>query len=55
MRRAEAVARMTRALVRRAIEGDHDAISGLVDASVDRLYSVATLILRDPDRGQDAV
>jgi RNA polymerase sigma-70 factor (ECF subfamily) len=46
---------MTRELVRRAIEGDHDAFSSLVDASVDRLYSVATLILRDSDRGQDAV
>jgi len=55
MRRAEAVARMKRELVRRAIEGDHDAFSSLVDASVDRLYAVATLILRDSDRGQDAV
>ena len=55
MRRAEVVAQMTRELVRRAIEGDHDAFSSLVDASVDRLYSVATLILRDPDRAQDAV
>ena len=55
MRRAEAVAHMTRELVRRAIEGDHDAFSSLVDASVDRLYAVATLILRDPDRAQDAV
>jgi RNA polymerase sigma-70 factor, ECF subfamily len=55
MRRAEAVAHMTRELVRRAIEGDHDAFSSLVDASVDRLYRVATLILRDPDRAQDAV
>ncbi|MFV2063830.1 MAG: RNA polymerase sigma factor [Chloroflexota bacterium] len=55
MRRAEVVARMTRELVRRAIEGDHDAFSSLVDVSVDRLYAVATLILRDPDRAQDAV
>jgi len=55
VRRAEAVARMTRELVRRAIEGDRDAFSSLVDASVDRLYAVATLILRDPDRAQDAV
>ena len=55
MRRAEVVAHMTRELVRRAIEGDHDAFSSLVDASVDRLYAVATLILRDPDRAQDAV
>ena len=46
---------MTRELVRRAIAGDHDAFSSLVDASVDRLYGVATLILRDPDRAQDAV
>ncbi len=55
IRRAEAVAHMTRELVRRAIEGDHDAFSSLVDASVDRLYVLATLILRDPDRAQDAV
>lgn len=55
MRRAEAVAHMTRELVRRAIEGDHDAFSSLVDASVDRLHAVANLILRDPDRAQDAV
>lgn len=53
--RAEVVVRMTRELVRRAIEGDHDAFSSLVDASVDRLYGVATLILRDSDRAQDAV
>ena len=37
MRRAVAVARMTRELVRRAIEGDHDAFSSLVDASTGRL------------------
>ena len=55
MRRAEVVAHMTRELVRRAIEGDHDAFSSPVDASVDRLYAVATLILRDSDRAQDAV
>jgi RNA polymerase sigma-70 factor (ECF subfamily) len=46
---------MTRELVRRAIEGDHDAFSSLVDSSVDRLHAVANLILRDPDRAQDAV
>jgi RNA polymerase sigma-70 factor (ECF subfamily) len=46
---------MTRELVVRAIDGDHDAFSSLVDASVDRLYAVATLILRDSDRAQDAV
>ena len=46
---------MQRELVERAIGGDHDAFSSLVDASVDRLYAVATLILRDSDRAQDAV
>jgi RNA polymerase sigma-70 factor (ECF subfamily) len=55
VRRAEAVVHMTRELVRRAIEGDHDAFSSLVDASIDRLHGLATLILRDPDRAQDAV
>jgi RNA polymerase sigma-70 factor (ECF subfamily) len=46
---------MDRELVRRAIEGDHDAFASLVDASVDRLHAVANLILRDSDRAQDAV
>jgi RNA polymerase sigma-70 factor (ECF subfamily) len=46
---------MQRELVERAIGGDQDAFSNLVDASVDRLYAVATLIMRDPDRAQDAV
>jgi RNA polymerase sigma-70 factor (ECF subfamily) len=46
---------MQRELVRRAIEGDHDAFSDLVDASVDCLHAVANLILRDSDRAQDAV
>ena len=55
MSRDEPVARMTRELVRRAIEGDHDAFSSLVDASADRLFAVANLILRDSDRAQDAV
>ncbi len=41
---------MQRELVERAIGGDHDAFSQLVDGSVDRLYAVATLILRDSDR-----
>jgi RNA polymerase sigma-70 factor (ECF subfamily) len=41
--------------VERAISGDHDAFSELVRASSDRLYAVATLILRDGDRAQDAV
>jgi RNA polymerase sigma-70 factor (ECF subfamily) len=46
---------MQRELVARAIEGDHEAFSHPVDGSVDRLYAVASLILRDGDRAQDAV
>ncbi len=46
---------MQRELVDRAKRGDHDAFTRLVDGSVDRLYTVADLILRDPDRAQDAV
>ncbi len=42
-------------LVERAIAGDHDAFSTLVKASVPRLLGAARLILRDPDRAQDAV
>jgi RNA polymerase sigma-70 factor, ECF subfamily len=37
------------------MRGDADAFSSLVDASLDRQYAVATLILRDGDRAQDAV
>jgi RNA polymerase sigma-70 factor (ECF subfamily) len=44
-----------RQLVERAMRGDADAFSTLVDASLDRQYSLATLILRDSDRAQDAV
>ena len=46
---------MRRETVERAISGDHDAFSELARASSDRLYAVATLILRDRDRAQDAV
>jgi RNA polymerase sigma-70 factor, ECF subfamily len=46
---------MQRELVLRAQAGDHDAFSVLVRASFPRLYGVAKLILRDPDRAQDAV
>ena len=42
-------------LVERARAGDHDAFSVLVRASTPRLYGAAKLILRDPDRAQDAV
>jgi RNA polymerase sigma-70 factor (ECF subfamily) len=46
---------MQRQLVERAMRGDPDAFSSLVDASLDRQYAAATLILRDGDRAQDAV
>jgi len=46
---------MDRTLVERARQGDHDAFAVLAQSSTDRLYGVATLILRDPDRAQDAV
>jgi RNA polymerase sigma-70 factor (ECF subfamily) len=42
-------------LVERARNGDHDAFSALVQASTPRLYGAAKLILRDPDRAEDAV
>lgn len=46
---------MQRELVERAIGGDRDAFSDLVKASLSRQYAIATLILRDGDRAQDAV
>ena len=46
---------MQRELVERAIRGDFDAFSSLVRASTSRQYAIATLILRDGDRAQDAV
>lgn len=46
---------MDRTLVERAQQGDHAAFSELAEAATNRLYAVATLILRDPDRAQDAV
>jgi RNA polymerase sigma-70 factor (ECF subfamily) len=55
MCRVAAAAVMQRELVDRAKRGDHDAFTRLVDGSVDRLYTVANLILRDADRAQDAV
>ena len=44
-----------RALVLLAREGDHDAFTTLVATSVDRLYAVARLILRDDHGAEDAV
>jgi RNA polymerase sigma-70 factor (ECF subfamily) len=46
---------MQRQLVQRAQTGDHDAFSVLVRGSYPRLFGVARLILRDPDRAQDAI
>lgn len=54
-RRAARTTRMDRTLVERARQGDHDAFAILAESSTDRLYGVATLILRDSDRAQDAV
>ena len=55
MCRTKPVVDMQRELVERAIGGDRDAFSDLVRASLSRQYAVATLILRDGDRAQDAV
>ena len=44
-----------RELVERAGEGDHDAFSSLVGASVAQLEAVARLILRDHELARDAV
>ncbi len=46
---------MRQELARRAREGDHDAFSALVRETLGRLYTTARLILRDPDRAEDAV
>ena len=46
---------MQRELVELAIGGDHDAFAQLVGASIGRLYGIATVILHDRDRAQDAV
>lgn len=42
-------------LVERARRGDHDAFAVLAGATIGRLDAAARLILRDPDRAQDAV
>jgi RNA polymerase sigma-70 factor (ECF subfamily) len=46
---------MDRTLIDRAKDGDHQAFTALAAGSVDRLYAVARLILRDADRADDAV
>jgi RNA polymerase sigma-70 factor (ECF subfamily) len=42
-------------LVERARSGDHEAFSALVRAATPRLYTMARLILRDPNGAEDAV
>jgi RNA polymerase sigma factor (sigma-70 family) len=44
-----------RDLVERAQRGDHDAFAVLAGATIARLYAAARLIIRDPDRAEDAV
>jgi RNA polymerase sigma-70 factor (ECF subfamily) len=46
---------MQRDLVVRARGGDHDAFSDLAAGSIERILAVARLIVRDPDRAEDAV
>ena len=43
-----------RELIERAKAGDHEAFSELGRLWVDRLYAIACLILRDPERAADA-
>lgn len=42
-------------LVRRAQQGDHEAFAAMVHEVIGRLYATAHLIVRDPDRAEDAV
>jgi RNA polymerase sigma-70 factor (ECF subfamily) len=43
------------ALVERARRGDRQAFTQIAADEVDRLYAIATLVLRDPDLAKDAV
>ena len=45
---------MQRDLVERAMAGDRDAFTELQRATIDKLYAIARLILRDSDRAEDA-
>lgn len=45
---------MQRELVERAMAGDRDAFTELQRGTIDKLYAIARLILRDGDRAQDA-
>ena len=51
----ERMGRVDRTLVVQAQEGDREAFSLLAGASVDRLYAIARVVLRDADRAEDAV
>src|SRR6185312_12827775 len=42
-------------LVERARDGDRDAFAALVQLTSDRMYSIATRILRDADLAEDAL
>jgi RNA polymerase sigma factor (sigma-70 family) len=55
MLRVKAVTPIVRDLVERAQHGDLDAFSQLVKVSAPRLKGVATLILRDATRAEDAL
>ena len=44
-----------RDIVERAMRGDHDAFGLLVNATSDRMYAIATRILRDVDLAEDAL
>jgi RNA polymerase sigma-70 factor, ECF subfamily len=46
---------MRRDLVEAARRGDHEAFEVLATSAADRLYAVASLILRSPDLAEDAV
>ncbi|MEP6638940.1 MAG: sigma-70 family RNA polymerase sigma factor [Chloroflexota bacterium] len=46
---------MQREIVDAARRGDHEAFEVLASAAGDRLYAIATLILRDRQRAEDAV
>jgi RNA polymerase sigma-70 factor (ECF subfamily) len=45
---------MQRDLVERAMAGDHDAFTELARVSINRLFVIARLILRDDGRAEDA-
>jgi RNA polymerase sigma-70 factor (ECF subfamily) len=45
---------MDRRLVEQAMAGDRSAFDELARVSINRLYGLASLILRDPDRASDA-